>query len=345
MASHDLLSFLKRLQGECGGSIPFERFMQEALYHPTLGYYSANIRDVGAKGDFSTSVTLNEKLGKAIAEWIRHKLLILGWNHWSKRIPLIEIGAGNGSLARTILRSLDWGTRLRIDYMIHETSPALRARQGETLRWHGVRWIPSLSEALKKTAGRALIFSNELVDAFPCRLFEKGSGGWDEIGVRIGSDGSLFEIHLALGSSDPWFAQFDHLPIGQRIERHESYRDWLQKWSGAWKEGSLLTIDYGDSAEKLYIRRTPGSLRAYRRHERITGPKIYAHFGKQDLTADVNFSDLMLWGRELGWNSDPLITQKEFLSKWLPGKNQRPLESTSTSEAENAFRVLEQNPN
>jgi SAM-dependent MidA family methyltransferase len=45
---------LAKLQDECGGSIPFDRFMEAALYHPDLGYYAKRIRTVGARGDFTT---------------------------------------------------------------------------------------------------------------------------------------------------------------------------------------------------------------------------------------------------------------------------------------------------
>jgi len=174
---HRIVSFLHRVQEEHGGAIPVERFMQEALYHPEYGYYTANIRDVGGRGDFSTSATLGTELGAAIARWIEACSKELGWNGWNRvfnRIPLIEIGAGNGSLARTILRNLNPRLRWRVDYMIHETSPTLRRIQRKRLRWRGVRWIASLAEALFQTKGEALIFSNELVDAFPCRVFERG---------------------------------------------------------------------------------------------------------------------------------------------------------------------------
>ncbi|MCX6958973.1 MAG: class I SAM-dependent methyltransferase, partial [Verrucomicrobia bacterium] len=104
MAGHDLLTFLLRVQEECGGAIPFERFMQEALYHPRFGYYSAHIKDVGREGDFSTSATLDEGLGAAIASWIRLRSRELGW----RDIPVIEVGAGNGALARSVLGHLGW---------------------------------------------------------------------------------------------------------------------------------------------------------------------------------------------------------------------------------------------
>ena len=334
------VAFLHQLQNDCGGSIPFERFMKEALYHPDFGYYSTNIRNVGSGGDFSTSTTLNDDMAAAIALWIRARAKDLRW----PRIPIIEIGAGNGSLASTIMRHLGWKFRLSLDYMIYETSHPLRNLQKQKLRWRGVRWIESIKQGLYDTGGRALIFSNELVDAFPCQLFERTMEGWAEIGVKLSSSGSLTETIVALDVQDPWFEQVGAVPIGQRVERHDSYRIWLNDWSPHWRSGSILTIDYGGIAGTLYQRRPHGSVRAYRHHERIIGTQVYARFGRQDLTADVNFSDLISWGSKLGWKTVSLVSQREFLQsqlirgKTLLSENQLRVPGI----AEDAFSVLEQ---
>lgn len=346
MERQALLSFLVGIQEEHGGAIPVERFMKEALYHPEFGYYTAHIRDVGPRGDFSTSATLGEELGTAIARWIEDRIRVLGLDRWSrgfKRIPLIEIGAGNGSLARTILKNLDWRIAWRVEYMIHETSPTLRRIQKKNLRWNRVRWISSLAGALEKTEGRALMFSNELVDAFPCRVFERGEQSWSEIGIRISPDGGLSEVHLPISSDLPDLDHFSHLSRGQRVEVHESYRSWLKTWSDLWKSGALLTIDYGDTADRLYMRRLSGSLRGYWNHERITGPHVYARFGKQDLTADVNFTDLIRWGEASDWKTLSLETQGEFLNRWLDSEGITPSHHDLNG-AHDSFRILEQRP-
>jgi len=334
----DLLSFLRTFQEECGGSIPFERFMREALYHPRFGYYSANIREVGARGDFSTSVTLEDRLGRSMAAWITSRSRELGW----KRIPVIEIGAGNGALARSILRHLGWWRRLHIDYMIVETSPRLRELQHRALG-RSVSWQPSVKEALEASSGRALILSNELVDAFPCRLFRKHEEGWEELGVRICEGGSLSEVSLGMTAPDPWFESFGELPTGQRVERFDSYMAWLAEWAPLWKQGVMLTVDYGDLVPKLYARRPGGSLRAYWKHQRFTGMDVYARFGRQDLTADVNFSDLITCGTEHGWNHRPLVTQAEFQEQWAP-ELRCAADAAISLEADEAFKVLEQSP-
>lgn len=126
----------------------------------------------------------------------------------------------------------------------------------------------------------------------------------------------------------------------------------------------MLTIDYGDTEERLYTRRPEGSLRAYWKHHRYTGRDLYVRFGKQDLTADVNFSDLISWGEALGWETIQLTTQSEFMTQFLLGvataslsrKSIQPAFSSTIkpdSDTEgngedwdvgDAFKVLEQRP-
>ena len=347
MGSPDLLRFLRGVQDECGGLIPLERFMREALYHPTFGYYSSQIHDVGRGGDFSTAATLDPQLGEAIANWIRHRAKELGWKN--NGIPVIEVGAGSGLLARSVMRHLDWKTRWLIDYMICETSSILRSKQQQNLRRRGIRWIDSMNEGLQRTGGRALIFSNELVDAFPCRVFQKSGDDWQEVGIIIHPDGSLSETTTSPIAPDAWFLNFAGLPEGQRVERHDSYREYVQSWSPYWKEGFQLTIDYGNLATALYAGdqgRLGGSLRAYWKHQCYWGREVYARFGKQDLTADVNFSDLIAWGRSLGWNEHAFSTQREFLNRWVSRKK---IAKSSNrflipGDAGDAFKVLEQSP-
>ena len=84
------------------GKISFRDFMQMALYDENYGYYTRNIRTVGRSGDFSTLATINDTLARSICSWIKNR-----WKQ-SKIIKgnIIEIGAGDGSLANKVLKNL-----------------------------------------------------------------------------------------------------------------------------------------------------------------------------------------------------------------------------------------------
>lgn len=300
--------------------------MHGALYHPETGYYSSRVRGVGRRGDFSTWATLDHSLAKAVAGWIR-----------GRRIRrLIEVGAGDGSLALAVLKSLGWWRRLGFQYHIVEVSEPLREAQQKLLNRFGVVWHSGPAEALRALNGRASIFSNELPDAFPCRVFEKCGDGWLELHVQ-NLDGAQQECLMPcqLPASTVFAYRFLN---GARVEVHESYRCWLHGWAQEWRCGEMLTIDYGDTMPGLYHRRPAGTLRAYLAHQRITGAGVLERPGTRDITADVNFSDLEKWGSDIGWQTLGGGTLEEFFRKWMPGM----AIPGAFHEASHAFRFLEQ---
>jgi SAM-dependent MidA family methyltransferase len=268
--------------------IPFEAFMHRALYDPERGYYARRIRGLGKRGDFTTAPMLTEALGSAIADWAVRALRETGCR------DLIEIGPGEGWLAADVWRKLPALTRWKSRLHLVETSPPLAAIQRETLGKHAT-WHTTPGEALAACGGRAVIFSNELVDAFPVRRFAKTPAAWQEIAVGIAADGTATESLLPPAALPPSSGFADIHAPGQRIEVHDSYRRWLLDWLPSWRAGRLLTIDYGATADRLYERRPHGTVRGYLLHQRLEGPAIYQNPGRQDLTADVNFTDLIEW--------------------------------------------------
>lgn len=269
---------------------------------------------MGRHGDFSTGPAISEWLGKAIARWIQAE---------SKSASVIEIGAGSGMLSRAVLRQLGWWRRRNLRYVIVDISEPLIALQRETLcSYRQIVWCREMQEALAHCNGAALIFSNELLDAFPCRRLEWTGSFWSETQLVKAAEGWKEQ-----SGSDPFISAVSYsalqnwpgvLKAGQRIELHETVQTWLQQWSSAWKKGKMLTIDYGDRFPEIYYRRPNGTLRAYFHHQRLEGNEVYSRAGHHDITADVNFTDFEAWQRELGWKVHPLRTQRDFLLQWTP---------------------------
>lgn len=104
-----------------------------------------------------------------------------------------------------------------------------------------------------------------------------------------------------------------------------------------WKSGRMLTIDYGAAADTLYHRRPRGTVRAYLHHQLIQGPDIYTNTGHQDITADVNFTDLIEWSKP--WTREhQLMTFREFV-KDAGSANSQLLDQDGAGDA---FLVLDQ---
>lgn len=294
----------------------FREIIARALHDPGMGYYSVNIGTVGRTGDFSTSATLGAALGAAISRWAYDQARASGIR------DLIEIGAGDGALARTILKQ--WPGWRKPRYHIVDSSPVLRARQKETLG-NRARWHADMAEALAACDGRAILFANELVDAFPPEVLLWDGGAWQECCLDIRSDGVIAEAARpwepgvdAAGFLEPRAWPGGAIPAGQRVEHFSSFARWMDEWVPQWGAGAGLWIDYGDVFPALYHRRPGGTLRAYWRQERLTGPDVFRRLGRQDITCDVNFSDLAAWCRALGLIGRPLETQGEFIRRHLP---------------------------
>jgi len=277
--------------------------MARALFDPERGYYTRHIKTVGARGDFSTSATLSPSLGKGVAAWLRGEA---GTQPQIRHV--IEIGAGDGSLMKSMRQSLGWWARRKFTFHIVDTSPVLREKQQKRLGGK-IHWHTTLESALEQAQGQAFIYHNELLDAFPATLVRWSAVEqcWQEVWVPE----SLHPLHLDAAH----FSALRHTAFadGQRCELHPSIRDWLQGWTPQWKSGTMLTIDYGDDFPRLYHRRPHGTLRAYLLHQRLVGTDVYANPGRQDITADINFTDYCAWLRELGLDQLSHQTLAEFL--------------------------------
>ena len=310
-------------------TIPFEQFMERALHDPQHGYYAHRITAIGRRGDFTTAPMLSEAPARAIAAWASKALRETGCRN------LIEIGPGEGRLAAGVLKHLPWHVRWKTRLHLVETSTPLAQRQRELLGRRAT-WHSGMSDALAECHGQAVIFSNELVDAFPVRRFQKTGEGWQELAVHFDEQRRAYESLLApapLPNSSGFLASHS---LGQWIEVHESYHRYLAEWLPSWKSGRMLTIDYGATAEKIYHRRPAGTTRAYLLQQRLEGPAIYENPGRQDLTADINFTDLMDWSKP--WiREQTLISFAEFLQS---SRDDHGL--TDNHGAGGAFLVLDQ---
>jgi SAM-dependent MidA family methyltransferase len=155
--------------------------------------------------------------------------------------------------------------------------------------------------------------------------------------VELASGRPVESLHpLTLDSGYSALAQPPAHPH-QRCEIHASVRAWLEGWLPAWRLGAMLTVDYGDVFPELYHRRPHGTLRAYLLHQRLSGADIYQNVGRQDITADVNFTDYRNWAQQLGLQEIGFQTQADFLRPHALSQSGRFLNADG---AGGAFKVV-----
>ena len=176
---------LQALIGARAGWLPFDEYLQQLLYAPGLGYYSAGAAKFGAAGDFVTAPEISTLFGACIA---RQCAPLLGAG-----AALLELGAGSGALAETLLLRLADLQALPQHYYILEVSADLRERQRARLAdmpaplRARVQWL----DALPAQALRGVVLANEVADALPFQCFTATAEGYLERGVGLSADGSL----------------------------------------------------------------------------------------------------------------------------------------------------------
>jgi SAM-dependent MidA family methyltransferase len=304
------------------GVIPFARFMELALYCPETGYYERNQDNVGRRGDFITSVSVGSLFGELLAFQFAEWLGELRSAECGVRI--IEAGAHDGKLAADIL---SWLEKFRpelfseIEYWILEPSASRQSWQQRTLEKFAprVRWFSGFENLKLKTQNSKLhgvLFSNELLDAFPVHRFgwDAKNKKWFEWGITL-NDGKFTWTRLENSEFRISNSELEAvLPDGYVIEASPAAENWWREAAGILSRGKLLVIDYGFTAtEQFSPSRLNGTLRAYYRHQ--VSDDLLARPGDQDLTAHVNFSVIQQVGEEAGLKSDLFGSQPQFLTR------------------------------
>jgi SAM-dependent MidA family methyltransferase len=318
-----------QIAGE-GGRVPFARFMELALTHPTEGYYSGAGTILGARGHFSTAPTLspefNDTLARLVVELGTGLLTEAGAS-----VRLVELGGGEGHLAGAILRRLAKErpdlTR-RVGYTIVDVGEGLRAHQRRALAraladGQPIDWASTITEAVSAAEEvPTVVLCNEFIDALPVHLVDVREDGTREAWVELTAADAVGAAALAdtaasagaAGLREVWrdvteeaagelrtvFGTEDATTL--RTFSRDGFLEVrpgvgrLMGESARWSCGScLLAVDYG---EWSVAKRT---LRGYYRHQLVSD--LYARVGAQDLTADVDFSALEAHGREAGFET------------------------------------------
>jgi SAM-dependent MidA family methyltransferase len=311
------------------GPVTFAWFMEQALYHPELGYYSSGRCAIGRGGDYFTNVSVGPLFGRMLAAQFVEMWEALGR---PDDFVVVEQGAHQGDFARDVLgavreRCPHFFSTLR--YWIIEPFPILRERQAKTLCDFGeqVGWKASLAD-LEPFCG--VHFSNELIDALPVHLLIRAPEG----------RASARPTHSEAGSSDRWQERriaesgdgFDLIPApitDAELCRHlpklppvdEPYETevnlaalkWVEQVAEKLTRGYVLAVDYGYSRAEYYApERRSGTLQCYSNHRVLPSP--LTEFGHVDITAHVEWTSLAERAETSGLSVAGFTDQHHFMT-------------------------------
>ncbi len=309
------------------GPITFDHFMELALYGDD-GFFTRGGGAGRAGRDFLTSVEVGSLFGAMVAHAIDREWRLLGE---PDPFVVIEVGAGNGRLARDVERALpECSAALR--YLLVERSPSLRTEQRERIAmvdatlflgpFHledsedpddvaiPIRGTGPHFAQLSELPGLrfdGVVFANELLDnlAFGVAVFDGSC--WNEIRVGLDSEDHLCEEVTPLQGSDDFPSD---VLAGTRIPIDRTMTEWIGEASRCLRRGAIILVDYVVPLAEI-VARSPEWLRTFAAHQRGGDPLSTP--GRRDITADVVLEHVERAARRNGLVIESAVSQRDWL--------------------------------
>ncbi len=331
---------LDRLRAAADASdfVPFDRFMEIALYDPAVGYYAAPRSPLGPGGDFYTAAHVTPLFAQAVARRIRSVRSDLGS---SERFRIAELGPGDGTLAAGVLAALA-ADPAGYEYVVVERSEAraeeamARARKdrGEI----PVRRLEWLGEEGPFTG---VVLANEFLDAQPARRLRWDGTEWVELGVEIGRDG-LAPSERGLARSVPGAPLPPVDEPGTVFEFSPAAEGTVREIGDHLEHGAALLLDYGAEQTELVRGRPRGTLAAFRGHRVVEDP--WGDPGGSDLSVFVNFTRIRAAAQASGLTELAYRSQAEALGAWgFPQLLEDAVRAAGSAEAQVRLRLAAKN--
>lgn len=287
------------------GPITFAEFMDLALYSPGAFYHAP---PVGADAHFVTSPHVHDAFALLVSEALRRM-----WAQSGRPAPfrVVEVGAGDGTLARQLLDQLH---DIPIAYTAVERSEGARSALSTI---GGIAIAERLSDIGVVAPG--VVIANELLDNLPFRRVRMRPGGPVELRVGLDERGTLVEIET------PCDAQLAELVppgmrAGQEVTVPEAALAFVDDLADALADGWALLIDYGGHV------RSAGEVHGYR--EQRVVQDVLADPGSADITAGVDFRLIEARARANGLRVEGSPSQRDALvslgfERWVRAELQR----------------------
>jgi SAM-dependent MidA family methyltransferase len=299
------------------GAITLRDWMDAALYDEHDGYYfRRDLKRWGRAGDYRTAPERSPLFSATFTNYFAKLYEELGAPHdWT----IFEAGAGAGDFAYGLLHTLqrDYphifsATRYVIDEASTDARELARQRLSEFADRVEFHRLAETSEAVNE----GVVFSNELLDAFPVHRVTM-------------QDGKLFELFVGLDEADnfiwtkgepstPQLPEYlarsgVELAEGQIAEINLEAEEWMRCATSVFKRGYLVLVDYGAEESDLYSapHRRNGTLRAFHHHS--FAEDVLSRPGEYDLTTTVDWTNIRRIGAGLGLQTVCFKRQDEFL--------------------------------
>ena len=275
--SETLAAQLRDEIAAAGGWLPFDRFMERALYAPGLGYYSGGARKFGRRADdgsdFVTAPELSPLFAQTLAQPVAEALAASGTR------SVMEFGAGTGKLAAGLLAALD-ALGVELDaYLIVDLSGELRERQHDTITAAAPALAARCAGSMRCPSGSTASWSATRCSMrCRCGCSRRRAAHGRKRGVALDArQAFVFEDRPAAPAGlPPVLAGLDDAADGYVTETHEAALAFTRTVCTMLGRGAVLLVDYGFPAHEYYHpQRDRGTLMCHYRHHAHDDPFLY----------------------------------------------------------------------
>ena len=272
-------------------------FMEAALYDPSGGFFERST--IGERGDFLTSPHVSPAFGPLVARQVEVFWGLLGS---PTDFGVVEVGAGDGTLARQVLEALPASLVSAHPYQAVERSHAGRAAAERLLSDLRAVVVESIEELERSESGS--VVANELFDNVPMHLVRATPRGLVELRVEV--NGERFEFGEAEPASGAVARLAPDLNLGEEAAVAPEALTLLDGMCRHLGRGYVWMADYGWTGEDPASR-----IHAYRGHREE--PAVLEAPGSRDITAGVDFDALAAHARGRGHRVWGPVTQRAAL--------------------------------
>ena len=287
-------------------SIPLDQFINISLYDKESGYYMKK-NPFGKDGDFITAPLISNLFGEMIAIWC-----VAFWEHIGKpkKILLVELGPGDGSLCKDLLRTFkqfkNFYNSLEINLL--EISDKLKTIQKLKVNNKKVKWIKKIKEI---NYGPVIFLGNEFFDSLPIKQIYRKKNLFFEKFVTLSKDKKKIRfLHKKANNGlVKRIQKLNLISAGSVIEYPieaikflETIAEKVNKF-----DGGFLTFDYGYISQK-----NQNTLQSVKKHK---FKNIFSMPHRSDITSHLNFKLFNKILKKNNLNVEKITTQNEFLKK------------------------------
>ena len=282
------------------GSLNFSEFIEICQFKDD-GYYLKN-NPIGRDNDFITSPEISQMFGEVLAIFLI--------NYWENKIKnnfnLVELGPGKGTLLNDILRTSSINQKfLNSMYLtLIEKNKSLIDIQKKNTDHKNITWCEEFDISNKNIP--SIIYSNEFFDCFPVQQFHKKERwyekyvNYNEVEQNFALVSKQVEDEKILKSLE----KFEQVKVAEISRSRDEYFKLVCEFIKKHK-GVFITIDYGYKNPPDHF-----SLQTIYQHKKT---HLFENIGNQDITAHVNFDELIFIANEYNLKVEIFCSQKDFL--------------------------------